>query len=24
VLFVPGGLMGWIYGRWPRMKQVLE
>jgi len=24
VLFVPGGLMGWIYGRWPRMKTVLE
>jgi branched-chain amino acid transport system permease protein len=24
VLFVPGGLMGWIYGRWPRMKRVLE
>ncbi len=24
VLFVPGGLMGWIYGRWPRVKQVLE
>ena len=24
VLFVPGGLMGWIYGRWPRMKQVFE
>jgi branched-chain amino acid transport system permease protein len=24
VLFVPGGLMGWIYGRWPRTKQVLE
>jgi branched-chain amino acid transport system permease protein len=24
VLFVPGGLMGWMYGRWPRMKQVLE
>ena len=24
VLFVPGGLMGWIYRRWPRMKRVLE
>jgi branched-chain amino acid transport system permease protein len=24
VLFVPGGLMGWIYSRWPRMKSVLE
>jgi len=24
VLFVPGGLMGWIYGRWPRLRQVLE
>jgi branched-chain amino acid transport system permease protein len=24
VLFVPGGLMGWIYGRWPRLKRVLE
>jgi len=24
VLFVPGGLMGWIYGRWPRTKTVLE
>jgi branched-chain amino acid transport system permease protein len=24
VLFVPGGLMGWIYGRWPRTKLVLE
>ena len=24
VLFVPGGLMGWIYGRWPRAKTVLE
>ena len=24
VLFVPGGLMGWIYGRWPRMREVLE
>jgi len=24
VLFVPGGLMGWIYGRWPRTKAVLE
>ena len=24
VLFVPGGLMGWIYGRWPRTKAILE
>jgi len=24
VQFVPGGLMGWIHRRWPRMKQVLE
>ena len=24
VLFVPGGLIGWIYGRWPRTKAVLE
>jgi branched-chain amino acid transport system permease protein len=24
VLFVPGGLMGWIYSRWPRAKTVLE
>ena len=24
VLFVPGGLMGWIYGRWPRTKAVPE
>jgi branched-chain amino acid transport system permease protein len=24
VLFVPGGLMGWIYGRWPRAKAILE
>jgi branched-chain amino acid transport system permease protein len=24
VLFVPGGLMGWIYRRWPRTKAVLE
>ncbi len=24
VLFVPGGLMGWIYRRWPRVKRVLE
>lgn len=24
VLFVPGGLMGWIYGRWPRLKEVFE
>jgi len=24
VLFAPGGLMGWLYGRWPRLKKVLE
>jgi branched-chain amino acid transport system permease protein len=24
VLFVPGGLMGWVYGRWPRLRSVLE
>ena len=24
VLFVPGGLMGFIYGRWPRFRRVLE
>ena len=24
VQFVPGGLMGWIYRRWPRMKRILE
>ena len=24
VLFVPGGLMGWIHRRWPRTRQVLE
>lgn len=24
VLFVPGGLMGWIYSRWPRTKAILE
>jgi len=24
VLFAPGGLMGWVYGRWPRLRQVLE
>lgn len=24
VQFVPGGFMGWIYRRWPRMKRVLE
>lgn len=24
VQFVPGGLMGWIHHRWPRMKRVLE
>ncbi|MEI8393836.1 MAG: branched-chain amino acid ABC transporter permease [Rhodospirillaceae bacterium] len=24
VLFVPGGLMGWIYGRWPALRGILE
>jgi branched-chain amino acid transport system permease protein len=24
VLFAPGGLMGWIYGRWPSLRRVLE
>jgi branched-chain amino acid transport system permease protein len=24
VLFAPGGLMGWIYGRWPGLRRVLE
>ena len=24
VLFAPGGLMGWLYGRWPRLRKVLE
>jgi len=24
VLFAPGGLMGWLYGFWPRLKKVLE
>ncbi len=24
VLFMPGGLMGWLYSRWPRLRQVLE
>jgi branched-chain amino acid transport system permease protein len=24
VLFAPGGLMGWLYARWPRLKRVLE
>ena len=24
VLFVPGGLMGWIGERWPRLRRVLE
>lgn len=24
VLFVPGGLMGWIHRRWPRTKRILE
>jgi branched-chain amino acid transport system permease protein len=24
VQFLPGGLMGWVYGRWPRLRGVLE
>ena len=24
VLFAPGGLMGWLYRRWPRLRKVLE
>jgi branched-chain amino acid transport system permease protein len=24
VLFAPGGLMGWVYGRWPHLKRILE
>jgi branched-chain amino acid transport system permease protein len=24
VLFAPGGLMGWLYARWPGLKRVLE
>ncbi len=24
VLFVPGGLMGWVHQRWPRSREVLE
>jgi branched-chain amino acid transport system permease protein len=24
VLFLPGGFMGWVYGRWPRLRRVLE
>ena len=24
VLFAPGGLMGWLYARWPSLKKVLE
>ena len=24
VLFAPGGLMGWIYRRWPRCAEVLQ
>jgi branched-chain amino acid transport system permease protein len=24
VLFVPGGLMGWVYSRWPRTKAIFE
>ncbi len=24
VLFLPGGLMGWLYGRWPRVRRYLE
>ncbi|MEI6557277.1 MAG: branched-chain amino acid ABC transporter permease [Rhodospirillaceae bacterium] len=24
VLFMPGGLMGWVYQRWPRLRRILE
>jgi ABC-type branched-subunit amino acid transport system permease subunit len=24
VLFVPGGLIGWVHRRWPRTKRILE
>ena len=24
VLFLPGGFMGWLYDRWPRLRRVLE
>jgi len=24
VLFMPGGLMGWLYQRWPRLRGILE
>ncbi|HZS82769.1 MAG TPA: branched-chain amino acid ABC transporter permease [Stellaceae bacterium] len=24
VLFLPGGLMGWLHGRWPKLRRVLE
>jgi len=24
ILFLPGGFMGWLYGRWPRLRRVLE
>jgi ABC-type branched-subunit amino acid transport system permease subunit len=24
VLFAPGGLMGWLYRRWPALRKVLE
>ena len=24
VLFAPGGLMGWLYGRWPKLRRWLE
>ena len=24
VLFFPSGLMGWLYGRFPRLQRVLE
>ena len=24
VLFAPGGLMGWLYQRWPSLKRVIE
>jgi branched-chain amino acid transport system permease protein len=24
VLFAPGGLMGWLYARWPKLRRVIE
>jgi ABC-type branched-subunit amino acid transport system permease subunit len=24
ILFAPGGLMGWLYRIWPRLRRVLE